>query len=267
MMIVMELLQNGKFRRNDEPIELIDEAIAILRALKDFQTQFLMNQTQGQQFLSNYPFISSGFDFMISMFFPHLTKESQEAKTKALVDMFVGNVETILDSDTVPSIKEVFVKLDSVIRKDWKGMMEAALEYITKESPLGLLHGDFKLDNFFLCDDGKVIIIDWQSVSLGNPLFDAANFVTQSLSRELSINSYESIIIPIYSNLFEATVLRKCFETALWMQLLSVSLFANSPMFKNASANQNSKKEIGALYDLIMRGAEFTPLLLCKLLS
>lgn len=49
------------------------------------------------------------------------------------------------------------------------------------QSPLVVLHNDFRLDNMLFVDaDGRPVILDWQTLSLGNPMTDVAYCISTS---------------------------------------------------------------------------------------
>lgn len=52
-----------------------------------------------------------------------------------------------------------------------------------RRAPLGLVHGDFRLDNLLFAD-GAAMVVDWQTVQWGPAMTDAAYFLGGSLSVE-----------------------------------------------------------------------------------
>jgi thiamine kinase-like enzyme len=48
-------------------------------------------------------------------------------------------------------------------------------------APLGLIHGDFRLDNLLFSGDAKCVVVDWQTVQWGPAMVDAAYFLGGSL--------------------------------------------------------------------------------------
>ena len=53
-----------------------------------------------------------------------------------------------------------------------------------RRPPLGLAHGDYRLDNMLYTPDGEVKVVDWQTVSWGSALLDASYFIGGGLSVE-----------------------------------------------------------------------------------
>lgn len=52
--------------------------------------------------------------------------------------------------------------------------------------PVSLTHGDFRLNNlFYLPDDREFIVIDWQLLRIGSPLYDVAYFLSMSVTPEV----------------------------------------------------------------------------------
>jgi hypothetical protein len=49
-------------------------------------------------------------------------------------------------------------------------------------APLGLVHGDFRLDNLLFNADGDCVVVDWQTVQWGPAMLDAAYFLGGSLA-------------------------------------------------------------------------------------
>jgi len=69
-------------------------------------------------------------------------------------------------------------------------------------APLGLIHGDFRLDNLLFSGDTKCVVVDWQTVQWGPAMVDVAYFLGGSLEiedrhaheRELVRNYYDGLI-------------------------------------------------------------------------
>jgi Phosphotransferase enzyme family len=50
-----------------------------------------------------------------------------------------------------------------------------------RRPPLGLVHGDYRLDNLLFAD-GRCTVVDWQTMTWGSPLLDVAYFIGNGLS-------------------------------------------------------------------------------------
>ncbi len=48
-------------------------------------------------------------------------------------------------------------------------------------TPTTVVHGDYRADNIFFDEDGKVVLLDFQLTGLGTAAYDLAYFITQSL--------------------------------------------------------------------------------------
>ena len=52
-----------------------------------------------------------------------------------------------------------------------------------KTEPMVLSHGDFRLDNMLFYDsNGRVVILDWQTLSAGVPMADIAYCISTSFN-------------------------------------------------------------------------------------
>ena len=65
-----------------------------------------------------------------------------------------------------------------------------------RRPPLGLVHGDYRLDNM-LFGDGRVTVVDWQTVSWGPPMLDASYFLGNSLSVD-DRRAHEEELVRVY---------------------------------------------------------------------
>lgn len=66
---------------------------------------------------------------------------------------------------------------------DWMAA-EAGAWLERRPRVFSLIHGDLRLDNVMLAPDGSVTILDWQTITVGNPLRDIAFLVSTSLDPE-----------------------------------------------------------------------------------
>jgi hypothetical protein len=65
----------------------------------------------------------------------------------------------------------------------WSELCGPMLEQVNE--PSTLIHGDWRSDNLFLDDEGRLTVIDFQIVSTGSGLSDVGYFVSQSLEPEV----------------------------------------------------------------------------------
>lgn len=76
-------------------------------------------------------------------------------------------------------------RLGDRLDADQVGALQAFAERVDawtadRRAPLGLVHGDFRLDNL-LFDGDHCTVVDWQTVTWGSPLYDVAYFLGGSL--------------------------------------------------------------------------------------
>lgn len=75
--------------------------------------------------------------------------------------------------------------------------------------PTSLVHVDYRLDNVLIDDRTNpptVTVVDWQSVTVGNPLVDVAYFLGAGLQPEVRRETDEGIVHSYYQGLLEAGV-------------------------------------------------------------
>lgn len=63
----------------------------------------------------------------------------------------------------------------------WSAAMPRLLDGLA-EPPTTMIHGDYRADNLFFDDDGRVATVDFQLIGTGHGAYDLAYFVTQSLT-------------------------------------------------------------------------------------
>jgi len=63
----------------------------------------------------------------------------------------------------------------------WADCLPKMLDVVSS-SP-SILHGDWRTDNMFFDDDGRMVIFDFQIAAIGNGAYDLAYFISQSLER------------------------------------------------------------------------------------
>src|SRR3954469_21141324 len=69
-----------------------------------------------------------------------------------------------------------------------------------RRPPLGLVHGDYRLDNMLFGEEGAprpLTVVDWQTVSWGPPLLDASYFVGGGLGVE-NRRAHEEELVRVY---------------------------------------------------------------------
>ncbi|MBT3701629.1 MAG: phosphotransferase family protein [Alphaproteobacteria bacterium] len=82
-----------------------------------------------------------------------------------------------LPEDTAASQIELFEEI-----LDWQNLRHPGLElglswlkdHLPDPAPAKLVHGDYRLSNFLITNDGLNAVIDWELAHLGNPLEDLA---------------------------------------------------------------------------------------------
>ncbi len=66
---------------------------------------------------------------------------------------------------------------------DWVELLPAMLAQLST-SPT-MIHADWRADNMFFDDDGKIVMVDFQLIGVGNGAYDLGYFVCQSVEREV----------------------------------------------------------------------------------
>jgi aminoglycoside phosphotransferase (APT) family kinase protein len=52
-------------------------------------------------------------------------------------------------------------------------LYDELVRQLPEQSPAGLVHGDYRLDNTLVCDDDRIVaVVDWEMSTLGDPLTD-----------------------------------------------------------------------------------------------
>ena len=68
-----------------------------------------------------------------------------------------------------------------------------------RDRPIVLSHGDFRLDNMLFYDsNGRVVILDWQTLSAGVPMADIAYCISTSFSSSQDRQIHEESLIDRY---------------------------------------------------------------------
>jgi aminoglycoside phosphotransferase (APT) family kinase protein len=114
-----------------------------------------------------------------------------EAQRRAIGERVVDTLVALheIDPDSV-GLGDLGRKEDYVTRqlKRWQGQWEKSktrevpqveevhdrlLERIPEQGPAAIVHGDYRLDNMILADDGRIAaVVDWELCTLGDPLAD-----------------------------------------------------------------------------------------------
>jgi aminoglycoside phosphotransferase (APT) family kinase protein len=94
-------------------------------------------------------------------------------------------------------------------------MPDACVELLERlaESPVTLLHGDYRLDNLFF-DEGAVdpvVAVDWQICGLGRAAYDIAYFMSQSLTPEARKEADEVVLQAYHEALVAGGVRRNVY--------------------------------------------------------
>ena len=81
-----------------------------------------------------------------------------------------------------------------------KSLIERYDSYLAiKTEPIVLSHGDFRLDNMLFYDsNGRVVILDWQTLSAGVPMADIAYCISTSFSSSQDRQIHEESLIDRY---------------------------------------------------------------------
>ena len=133
---------------------------------------------------------------------PEATQQAREEQYGFDDPVIVGTVEKIYEA-AWPAFLETYASRLSV---RFLGVLErlgAAIGPLAERlasGPVTVLHGDFRADNlFFGGTDGKEAVwaIDWQIACIGTGVFDAAYFLSQSVSADAETAS-ERVLLEGY---------------------------------------------------------------------
>ena len=91
-------------------------------------------------------------------------------------------------------------RIDKSILEMGKSLIERYDSYLAiKTEPIVLSHGDFRLDNMLFYDsNGRVVILDWQTLSAGVPMADIAYCISTSFSSSQDRQIHEESLIDRY---------------------------------------------------------------------
>ncbi|MDG1152521.1 MAG: phosphotransferase [Hyphomicrobiales bacterium] len=91
-------------------------------------------------------------------------------------------------------------RIDKSILEMGKSLIDRYDSYIEiKTEPIVLSHGDFRLDNMLFYDNnGRVAVLDWQTLSAGVPMADIAYCISTSFSDSNDRKIHEETLISRY---------------------------------------------------------------------
>ena len=108
---------------------------------------------------------------------------------------------------------------------DWLDTHAVELFHRFGQAPPTIIHGDYRLDNLFF-DGSRVIAADWQGVSRGPGVFDAAYFLSGCIDADAPRAEIEALVRTYHDALLEAGVAdypyeacRRDYERALLLML------------------------------------------------
>lgn len=91
-------------------------------------------------------------------------------------------------------------RIDDSIIEMGKSLIDRYESYSSTEAmPVVLSHGDFRLDNMLFFDsNGRVVILDWQTLSAGAPMSDIAYCISTSFSNSNERKIHEESLVLRY---------------------------------------------------------------------
>lgn len=81
------------------------------------------------------------------------------------------------------------------------------------QAPVGLIHGDFRLDNLLFGSKPECVAVDWQTVRWGSAMFDAAYFLGTSFEPEVRRAHEHELMRHYYDTLIAGGVKNFDFDT------------------------------------------------------
>jgi hypothetical protein len=76
-----------------------------------------------------------------------------------------------------------------------------------EDRTMGLVHGDYRLDNMLFGDDGTLTVVDWQTVTWGPAMTDLAYFIGCALPVEVRREHYDALLTAYHEALGPGTAL------------------------------------------------------------
>jgi len=114
----------------------------------------------------------------------------------------------------VPALYPEFRKryedsIETAILDMGERFMAAVSSYYEKPGPLTMVHTDYRLDNMLFGTDAggpPIAVVDWQTVSLGNPMGDIAYFIGAGLTTSDRRQNEEDLVREYHASLINAGI-------------------------------------------------------------
>jgi len=280
LVLVLEFLDNGTFFKNEEGIQDLAVAKSILEQFKQLQLVFKTSQDKLGEFTKTYPFVWSGFDVTFMSFFPGSAVTNFDEKVEMIAGHLSKNMAALVENCAgYPRLQrnmELLKKQSS--DGSFKDRILESLFALKNDTTAGLVHGDLKLDNIFMSNNGGDIkVIDWQGPTLGKPLADVVYFTMQSITTAAEgdeaaararVLQIQSLILDLFTDMYgDGTSREHCslvLKACLWMHLCLYSLFAQTSMYQSEQGTATMKSQLGSYVDCFIRGALNTTELLAS---
>lgn len=122
--------------------------------------------------------------------------------------------------------------------------------------PVGLIHGDCKLDNVIIGDDGSIRLIDWEMARLGDPAWDLA-----ALSHRLLIDQGEGAAAHLAQLAadYAAAIALPAQPIALRVPLYGAAWTLMSALQYRSTASEPDKASIVRMIDAALAGFAMPP--------
>ena len=167
-----------KVYRTPDAIEKIQNEIKMAKTafLKGIQTAIAYDMVR----VGDY--YGSVFEMIPSKTFNDMIIEAPD-NVDGIVKQYVALMKTVhgtqMDPGTLPSAREKFSGYLEAVRNNLKDVHYTALKELLEGMPESscLVHGDFQMKNVMLMD-GEPMLIDMDTLSTGEPVFDLASLYT-----------------------------------------------------------------------------------------